>query len=81
MPSTPVIENLIEILIGRAAFEARAGGEVIRPDGLIVAVGERGGRGTVAAAFLPVALPAFQFLEKFLAVLDAFDRELRFGRN
>ncbi len=44
----------------------------------IVVVGERGSRRTIAAALLAVALPAFQFLEKRLPALDAFEGELRF---
>src|ERR1700676_1021234 len=74
-------ENLVKILIGGAAFEPRAGGEVIGPDGLVVAIGERGRRGTISVAFLAVALPAFQFLEKFLPMLDALDRELWLRRH
>jgi len=48
---------------------------------LIVAVGECGGRRAIATAFLSVTLPAFEFLKKFLAVLDAVQGQGRFWRN
>ena len=74
-------KNLVEVLIGRSALKARASSKVVGPDWLVVAVGERRSRGAIAEAFLPVALPAFQLLEEFLAMLDAFDRRLRFRWN
>src|SRR5438477_7356319 len=64
-------KNLVEVLIGRSTFKARASSKVIGPDWLVVAVGERRSRWAVAEAFLTVALPAFQLLEEFLSMLDA----------
>ena len=74
-------KNLVEVLIGHSALEARASGKVVRADGLIVAVGEGRSRWAVPEAFLTVALPAFQLLEEFLAMLDALHGELRLRWN
>src|ERR1700687_338947 len=51
-------ENLIEIMVGRAALEAGALGKIVGPDRLFVAVRKRGSGGTIAAAFGAMALPA-----------------------
>src|ERR1700730_4227265 len=64
-------ENLIEIMVGRAALEAGAGSKIVRPNRLIVAVRKRGSGGTIAAAFGAMALPAFQLGEELFSVLDA----------
>lgn len=64
-------EDLVEVLVSYATLEARAHGKVIQANGLVVAVRECRGRRTISAAFLAMALPTFQFLEKFLPMLDA----------
>src|SRR5258706_10127090 len=68
-------ENLIEIMVGRAALEAGALGKIVRSYRLIAAVRKRGSGGTIAAAFGAMALPAFQLGEEFFSVLDAIQGE------
>src|SRR5208337_1170141 len=72
-------EDFPDVGVAGAALETRASGEVIRADGLIVAVRERGSRRAIPAAFRTMTFPALQFLKKFLAVLDARHGERRFG--
>src|SRR6266850_2100477 len=74
-------ENLIEIMVGRAALEAGALGKIVRSYRLIVAVRKRGSGGTIAAAFGAMALPAFQLGEEFFSVLDAIQGERGLGGN
>lgn len=74
-------ENLVQVLIGRSALKARASSEIIGADRLVVVVSEGRCRRAIAEAFLAVALPAFQLLEEFLSMLDAFRGELRLRWN
>src|SRR6267378_1450641 len=74
-------ENLIEIMVGRAALEAGAGSKIVGPNRLIVAVRKRGSGRTIAAAFGAMALPAFQLGEEFFSVLDAIHGERGLGGN
>src|ERR1700680_4557905 len=74
-------KNLVQIAIAHPALEAGASDKVVRANGLIVAVGQCRGCRTIAPPFLSVTLPAFEFLKKFLAMLDAFHSQCRFGRN
>src|SRR5258706_1783783 len=74
-------ENLIEIMVGRAALEAGAGSKIVGPNRLIVAVCKRGSGRAISAAFGAMALPAFQLGEEFLSVLDAIQGERGLGRN
>src|SRR5258708_22116925 len=76
-----VHENFIEIMCGGAALKAVARRKIVGPNRLIVAVRERGGRRTIAAAFGAMALPAFQLGEEFFSVLDAVQRHRRLSRN
>ncbi len=64
-------ENPIEVLVGTAALGAIGRSEIVWPDRLIVAVGKSRSRRPITTAFLPMALPAFQLLEEFSAMLNA----------
>src|SRR5467141_2776491 len=74
-------ENLIEIMVGRAALEVGALGKIVGPNRLLVAVRKRGSGGTIAAAFGAMALPAFQLGEELFSVFDAIQSGCGFGRN
>ena len=69
-------ENLVNVLIGAAAFKARVvsgSSKVERTNWIVLAVSE-GGRGrTVAFAVQTVTLPAFELGEKSLTMRDALE--------
>src|SRR5215472_170392 len=75
------LENSVQLRIRPSALRAVVRSEVVRPNRLIVAVRQGRSRWPVPAAFLSMALPAFQLLEELSAVLDACNRERWFGRN
>src|SRR6202030_3041927 len=74
-------ENAVEILIGFAALETGTSGKVIRMNRVVLAVGKRRSRRTVAMSLGSVTLPAFHFLEKFPAMKNAFNRYRCFCGN
>jgi len=77
-------EDAVEIGVRGTALEARIilpATEVVRPDGLILAVSKRGRGGPVALALRTVTLPAFQLSEQGLPVSDALDGDRGFGGN
>ena len=69
-------EDLVDILVGVAALEARvtlARGEVVGTNRQIFAVGESRGRWTVALPVRTVTLPAFELGEERFAVGNALE--------
>src|SRR5205814_10635806 len=77
-------EDAIEILIAAATLEASVVAgvrEVVRTNGLVFAVGQGCGRGTISASLLTMALPAFHLLEKFSSVGHALGSNRRLGGN
>src|SRR5437762_2598664 len=74
-------ENLVQVMVCGAALEAGTRCKIVGADGLIIAVGQRCSRWSIASALLPVAFPAFQLGEELLPVLDAIQGDRGFGRN
>src|SRR5579883_114640 len=74
-------EDFVQVLIRPAALRTVVRSEIVWPDWLIVAVGQGRRRRSVSPAFLPMALPAFQLLEKFLSMFDAANRQGWFRWN
>src|SRR6202041_8346 len=73
-------EDAIQIAVSIAAHEPVAGRKIKRLDGIALAVGQSRSRWTIGITRRAVALPAFQLLEEFAAVQDAFNRDWRFRR-
>src|SRR5216683_4728509 len=74
-------KDAVQLLIGSAALGAVGARKVVWPNRLVVAIGQGRSGWTITTAFLSVALPAFELLEEFAAVLDALDGQLRFSRD
>src|SRR5207302_880272 len=77
-------EDRVDILIRGAALEAgivSASREIVWPDRLIFAVGERSRRRTISLALRTVALPALEFGKESLAMGDALDGDRWFSGN
>src|SRR2546428_9609104 len=64
-------ENAVEVLVGRAAFEALPGREVIRHDRPVLAVGQGGGRRAVSASTQAMAFCALHLFEYFKSPIEA----------
>src|ERR1700676_2586828 len=77
-------EDLVDILVGVAALEARvtlSRGEIVGTNRLILAVGEGRGRRTVALPMRTMTLPAFELGEERFAVGNTLHGDRRLGRN
>src|SRR5262249_2292012 len=77
-------ENPVDVSIRGTALKPRvvpALNKVVRPDGLILAVGQRRCRRAVSLPLRPVTFPAFQFCVQRFAMGNAFNGYGRLGRN
>src|SRR5208283_1246867 len=77
-------EDLVDILVGLAALEARivaTGREVVGADRIVLAVGESRGGGAIALTMCAMTFPALQFGEECLAVGNALERNGGLWRN
>ena len=74
-------EDFVEVTVRCTALEAVPRVKVVRPNRLVIAVGESICCRPIAAPFRTVAFPTFEFLVQSLAVLDAVEGEGRFGRH
>src|ERR1700733_15433879 len=77
-------EDLVDILVGAAALEARAvsaRGKVVRTNRIVLAVGQGRGRRPVTLTVGAVTLPAFELREQRLAMGNAFDSDRGLRRN
>src|ERR1700693_5295516 len=74
-------EDAVQILIGLPTLEACSGRKIVRPDGVVLAVGEGGGRRAISVTGRSMTFPAFHFLEKRPAMKNALYRRGSLGRN
>ena len=74
-------EDPVQVLVGFATHEAGTRLEIVRTDGIVLAVRQRLGGWAVPVSRRPVTLPAFQVLKQLPAAQNALDRRRGLGRN